>query len=280
MTRASSRAGIARGSNISAGDVSGALTGVVIRYVRQRVGNSGVKQLLDGAGDFRSIQTLENPTSWSSIDQTIALFDSAARILRDPDVALHLGEEVLGQFKGTQVADLLLATKSPGGLLRAAVASFGRLSPMTVVEVLETHDNRAVVLTSARRGFSRHVYMCDFEKGFLAEVPTFFGASRASVTETECQARGGRSCRYLVEWATDALATQIPIDKDDARPSEVERRLPTDAPGDEVPEYEPVEPRARGLRTRAPGIEDSDCRAARCLGKARSAGGEVVRTPR
>src|ERR1700691_4627343 len=135
MTRASSRARIGAGR-----DVSGVVTGVTIRYVRQRAGQTGVKRLLAGAGDTRAPHSLEDPTSWSSLDQVVALFDSAARILHDPEVARHLGAELLDQFQGTEIAGLLQRAKSPEGLLSAAMTSFGRLSIVAIVEVLEARD--------------------------------------------------------------------------------------------------------------------------------------------
>jgi uncharacterized protein (TIGR02265 family) len=232
MTRETSRARIAAGEH-----VSGAVSGVVVRYVRRRIGKTGVRRLLEDAGESRRPRTLEDPTSWSSIDQIIALFDSAAGLFHDPDVARHLGEEMLDQYRGTEIADLLGRTKSPADLLAAAVTAFGRLSPITVVEVLASEDGHAVVQTRTRRGFARHIYMCEFQKGFLTEVPTFFGGARASVTETECQARGGRSCVYRIAW-----------DHGDERPPtfEPEQRVePEEVPSPPVPR--PVD--ATGLET-------------------------------
>jgi diguanylate cyclase (GGDEF)-like protein len=226
MTRVSSRAAIGAGR-----DVSGAVTGVAIRYVRRRAGQTGVKRLLAWADDNRAPRSLEDPTSWSSLDQTVALFDSAARILHDPEVARHLGEALLDQFRGTEVEGLLQRTKSPEGLLRSAMASFGRLSPIAIVEVLEAHDGRAVVRTSARRGFTRHIYMCDLQKGFLTDVPTFFGSGRATVTETECQARGGPFCLYEVEWVPETESHELATGDTSSQQSSItQRRSTTDEP--------------------------------------------------
>lgn len=201
MIRESSRAGWGAG-----GHVSGALTSVVIRYVRLHAGHTGVERLVAGAGDSRRPRTLENPSSWSTLDQTIALFDSTARVLHDPEIARHLGQHGLGQYRGTEIADLLASTRSPVNLARSAVTSLGRLSPIVSHELLEASDGHAVVRARTQGGLERHIYMCDFEKGFLSEIPTFGNFGRATVTETECQARGGRFCLYLLEWATPRRA--------------------------------------------------------------------------
>ena len=70
MTRGSSRAGASAGRL-----VSGAVTGVIIRHVREHKGHAGVRRLLSGARERRGPAELEDPTQWSSTEQVVALFD-------------------------------------------------------------------------------------------------------------------------------------------------------------------------------------------------------------
>ncbi len=88
-------------------EVSGAMTSVIVRYVRRIAGDLGVSRMMQLAGDLREPYMIEDPTSWSSHDQAIALFTAATQVTGDADIGLHVGEEMLRQHDGTEVANLL-----------------------------------------------------------------------------------------------------------------------------------------------------------------------------
>jgi diguanylate cyclase (GGDEF)-like protein len=181
-------------------DISGALTNVIVRYVRARAGDDGVAEMLSMAHEARPVSALEDPTSWSSHDEAIALFDAAAEITGDPQVGLHVGEEMLRQHDGTEVANLLRSLGSPGELLRNVAAAAAKFSTVSTMEPLEVANAHAVVRAITRPGFLRYPQLCDFTKGLLSQVPVLFGLVPAVVTEPECQAKGGRFCLYSVAW--------------------------------------------------------------------------------
>lgn len=181
-------------------DISGAVTSVIVRYVRARVGDYGLAQTMGRAGDDRPVSLLEDPRSWSTHDQAIRLLAAAAEVIGDPDIGRHVGEEMLRQHDGTDVANLLRSLGSPGELLRNVTAAAAKFTTVSSLEPLEVGDAHAVVRAVTRPGFVRHVYLCEFTKGLLSQVPVLFGLVPAVVTETECQARGGRFCLYSVAW--------------------------------------------------------------------------------
>jgi len=181
-------------------DISGALTNVIVRYVRALAGDEGVGRMLDLAGEGRPVSALENPTSWSSHDEAIALFEAASEVTGDPQVGLHVGAEMLRQHDGTEVANLLRSLGSPGELLRNVTAAAAKFSTVSTMEPLEVGDAHAVVRAITRPGFLRYPQLCDFTKGLLSQVPVLFGLVPAVVAEPECQAKGGRFCLYSVAW--------------------------------------------------------------------------------
>jgi len=199
----------ANSNSSSRQDVSGALTSVVVRYVRNRAGAHGVEQMLLLAGEHRPVADLENPTSWSSHDELIALFDAAARVTGDGLVGRHVGEEMLRQHDGTEVANLLRSLGSPGELLRNVAAAAAKFSTVSTMEPLEVGDAHAVVRAITRPGFVRHAHLCEFTKGLLSQVPVLFGLVPAVVAESECQARGGRFCLYSVAWEARQWSTFV-----------------------------------------------------------------------
>jgi diguanylate cyclase (GGDEF)-like protein len=188
------------GLSIAPQDISGAVTSVIVRYVRARVGDFGVAQMLAASGEARPVHVLEDPRSWSTHDEAIALLAAAAQVTGDAEIARHVGEEMLRQHDGTDVANLLRSLGSPAELLRNVTAAAAKFTTVSSLEPLEVGDAHAVVQALARPGYMRHLYMCEFTKGLLAQVPVLFGLVPAVVTETECQARGGRFCLYSVAW--------------------------------------------------------------------------------
>jgi len=181
-------------------DVSGAVTSVIVRYVRQVSGDEGVIRMLQLAGDTRPAQVLEDPTSWSSYAEALRLFEGARAVTSDPAVAMHIGEEMLRQHQATEVGDLFRSLGSPGRLLANVARAAAKFSTSDQVEALEVGNAHAVVKAMARPGVRRSLYMCDFDKGLLSQIPVLFGLVPAVVTESECQARGGRFCLYSLSW--------------------------------------------------------------------------------
>jgi len=181
-------------------DISGAVTSVIMRYVRGHAGEAGVASMLAAAGERRPATVLEDPRSWSTHDETVILMGAASRVVGDADIGRHVGEEMLRQHDGTDVATLLRSLGSPSELLRNVTAAAAKFTTVSSLDPLEVGGAHAVVRAVTRPGFVRHPYLCDFTKGLLSQVPVLFGMVPALVTETECQARGGRFCLYSVAW--------------------------------------------------------------------------------
>ena len=181
-------------------DVSGAVTAALMRYVRGRVGDEGVRQMLAFAGERRSVDELQDVTGWSTHDEAVSLFGAATLVTGDNAVGLHIGEEMLLERDGSGVADRLRALGSPTALLENVTAAMAKFNTVSITEALEVGEAHAVVRAVTRPGFTRHVQLCDFTRGVLSQVPVLFGLVPALVTESECQARGGRFCLYSVAW--------------------------------------------------------------------------------
>ncbi len=181
-------------------DVSGAVTSVLVRHVRRRCGDEGVASVLSLAGEHRTAADLEDATSWSTHDEAVRLFHAAATVTADPVVGRKVGEEMLRQHDGTNVANLLRSLGSPGELLRNVAAALAKFFTVTTMEPLEVGDAHAVVRARTRAGFRREQCLCDLTRGLLSQVPALFGLVPAEVAESECQAAGGRFCLYSVAW--------------------------------------------------------------------------------
>ncbi len=180
--------------------VSGAVIQVLLALVRSEAGESGVAQTLALAGEQRSFPTLGDVTTWTPAPAALALFNAAVLVTGDSAVALHVGEEVLWTRDATDFAGRVLSLGSPEGVLHHVGALIGQFDATSEAVALEVADDHALIQVSPVDGEERHAHLCELTRGLLAELPTLFGLDPAMISERECAARGGRSCRYAVTW--------------------------------------------------------------------------------
>jgi len=182
------------------------MTAVIINLVRSDGGHAAVRKLLIEAGSQRSEDFLSNPENWISLDEAMELLAAGAKATSDPGFARRVGENVLLQHAGTQVATLLRSLGSPEAILKAVAASAAKFSTVTDMTCVEGGPGHAVVRAVAREGFTRRQRHCDWATGVISSVTTLFGEPRARVVETECQARGASQCLYEVFWDAEGAA--------------------------------------------------------------------------
>jgi len=180
--------------------VSGSTTGVIVGYVHRVRGVAAVEEMLRRAAEDRTPAELADTSSWSSYAQAIALFDAAAEVTGDPEVARRIGEELLRQHHGTEVAALLRSLGSPGEVLRNVAATAAKYSTVSSMEAVEVSDRHAIVTARNVDGVARHPHVCLYTQGVLSQAAPLFGMADAVVHELECQRRGDPCCRYRVDW--------------------------------------------------------------------------------
>lgn len=182
--------------------INGTTTGLILAYVRDRLGDAGVREVLDGAGEERSVEDLSDPTAWSSYDQAIALFEAAAAATGDPRVGRGIGEELLRRYRGTPVETVLRALGSPGEVLRNIASTTSKFAAVSTMEAVEITGSHGLVSARSLPGFVRHPIFCDYVAGQLSQVSVLFGMPPAAVTEEECQTQGDDRCLYRVVWSS------------------------------------------------------------------------------
>lgn len=176
------------------------MTSVLVRMVRTLKGETGVNDALAHAASKHNAAFLENPDNWISLDEAVALMKAGVHVTGDPQLARQVGEQAVRRHAGTQVATLLRSLGSPEAVLRGITTAAAKFSTVTEMEAIETGPSHAVVRSRAREGFTRHALMCDWAQGLLSQPCVLFGLPPARVEETECQARGGSECRYVISW--------------------------------------------------------------------------------
>ena len=185
--------------------VSGAMTGVVVGYVRKVGGDGAVQVLLAKAGEPRTAEVLEDERTWSSVDEARRLFEAAEVLTGDPDVARHIGAHVLDQHAGTAVAGILRSLGSAEELLKNVAITAAKHSAITSMEVIALGAGHATIAAVTRDGIARDPRFCLYTAGVLAQASAMFGHAPADVVETQCQAEGAGRCVYDVRWSDESI---------------------------------------------------------------------------
>jgi diguanylate cyclase (GGDEF)-like protein len=182
------------------GEVSGATTGLVVRYVHQTLGDPAVEQLLRLAGATRTAEELLDTTTWSSLEQWLRLLDAAVELTGDEDVGIRVGEQLLAQHAGTEVAALLRSLGSPGEVLRNVAITATKYTTISMMEAEEVGDAHAIISARSTNDQQRTRQSCNVTIGVLSQAPPLFGMAPACVEQLECEADGDGRCLYRVTW--------------------------------------------------------------------------------
>jgi diguanylate cyclase (GGDEF)-like protein len=193
--------------------ISGSTTAVIVRWVRNQLGDDAVQEMIDHAGEKRPPAQLEDVSEWSSYLQATALLEAALRVTGRPDAARRIGEEMLSQHRGTAVVDLLRSLGSPEALLASIAESGSKFSTVFMLTPQEVGPGHAEVVGSTPPGVPRHRLLCDFTVGILSIIPTVFDLAPAVVSQRECQARGGKRCVYVLSWNPERVPGLSGIDQ-------------------------------------------------------------------
>jgi diguanylate cyclase (GGDEF)-like protein len=182
-------------------DISGVVTGSIIRYIKHYGGEPALKLFLQKANvPDVAVGNLQDPTSWVSEQEAANLFKAAVEVTNDPQVGRQIGAYHLRIHEETGIGDLLASLGSPQKVLANISKVASKYTTFTEMDALEVGDAHAVIRVRARQGHGRHIQMCYFTHGLLSQSPVLFGLVPAVVTETQCQAKGSPFCLYSVAW--------------------------------------------------------------------------------
>jgi diguanylate cyclase (GGDEF)-like protein len=182
------------------------MTSVVVKLVRSIGGEEAVRATLLESGTEHDPPFLENTDNWISLDEAVALLEAGITVTGDPEFAQRVGADAVRRHSGTQVATLLRSLGSPEAVLNGITTTAAKFSTVSELQALEAVPGRAVVRAVARPGYTRSRTLCDWTTGLLSSPTMLFGLPPARVEEVECQARGGRECRYIVTWDEESAA--------------------------------------------------------------------------
>ncbi|HEY4927685.1 MAG TPA: EAL domain-containing protein [Acidimicrobiales bacterium] len=196
--------------------VSGTVVHALVSLIRSEAGEAGVAQALALASEERPFPILADADSWTPLVDAAALFTAGALVTGDGAIARHVGEDLLWNGNRGELATRLAALGSPEVAVRHIGALIEQFEGATEAVTLEAGPGHALIQVSPV-GSTRHAHLCELTRGLLSELPAVFDRERARVTEEECAARGGRFCRYSMDWEPATAAAPVDADVSDDR---------------------------------------------------------------
>jgi diguanylate cyclase (GGDEF)-like protein len=182
-------------------ETAGTTMCLTVRYVREKAGDDGVRQMLALAGEDRSAADLEDECRWSTHEQKIALWEAAARVLDDPVVSRHIGESALRHSVGASLRVLLRTLGSPRLVLSNIAKASPKFSTVATMDAVEIGRSSAVVTYELHEPHRPHFLDCQSNIGLISVIGPLFGMPPLAVAHPECQVDGAPRCRYEVRWS-------------------------------------------------------------------------------
>jgi diguanylate cyclase (GGDEF)-like protein len=181
-------------------ETAGVTTRLIVTYVRRHHGDEGVRRLLELAGESREVAVLEDERTWSSYDQKIRLFDAAAELAGDPQVALRMGESLLEQQIAGSLRLVVGALGSPQQVLRSVARAHAKFSTAATMRCLQTSASGGVVTYRLRDDLTPSLHDCRYTQGLLTQTTALFGLPPATIRHPSCQVDGADACVYELSW--------------------------------------------------------------------------------
>ncbi|MBV9871424.1 MAG: EAL domain-containing protein [Frankiaceae bacterium] len=174
---------------------------LIVEYVRRHLGDEAVERMLELAGETRSVKVLEDEAVWSSYDEKIRLFEAAAVLTGDDDIARKVGETVLESTVGGTVVVALGLLGSTASLLRMLPRACSKFSTAGEMHAESVSRTSARVRYRVKPGYELSHFDCDYSLGLLTQTPALFGLPPAEITHDVCQVRDGATeCVYDIRW--------------------------------------------------------------------------------
>ena len=196
--------------------VSGTVVNALVSLIRSEAGEAGVAQALALASEERSFPILADADTWTPLADAAALFTAGALVTGDGAIARHIGEDLLWNDNRGVLAARLAALGSPEAAVRHIGALIEQFEGAVEAVTLEAEPGHALVQVTPV-GDSRHAHLCELTRGLLSELPAVFDRERARITEHECAARGGRFCRYAMDWEPETTPGPVDAEVADGR---------------------------------------------------------------
>ena len=189
---------------------SGLTSRLILAYVEREGGRPAVGALLARVGLEDHEEQLRDENFWFDFATKIRLFEAAAQVLDDPDVALHIGAAALQLNVAPGMKLALRAFGTPRLVYANIVRASGKFTWAHTWDVLDKGTGEAQLRYTDVSGVGYHILDCQYNRGLLSCVPEMFGMAPAQIDHDHCALEGADACVYDISWESGA-GWKVPV---------------------------------------------------------------------
>ncbi len=181
-------------------ELSNTMAGVLLAHLRQVAGPRLVDEVLNRAGETRSLEEISDSANWSSFESIRDLFEAAVEVTGDPTVPRKAGADIFRHYSSDAVTSLMRSLGEPEAVLRLIADFAGKQTTLSAFECVDSGSTHAVIEVHRISAVPAQRIWCDYTAGVFSAVPDIFGLPFAGIEEVQCQTRGDGVCRFEVTW--------------------------------------------------------------------------------
>jgi diguanylate cyclase (GGDEF)-like protein len=154
---------------------------------------------------------LRDENSWFSFETKIKLWDAAAAVTGDANIAQHIGESALEFGIALGLKRALRALGTPDLVYRNVARANSKFNCTHQFEAVVSEPGHIRLAFHDVSGMGYHPYDCEYTIGLLKTVPQLFGFPPARVSHQFCGCRDADHCEYDVQWVAGISTGARPI---------------------------------------------------------------------
>ncbi len=177
----------------------------ILEYVRRHQPDRIDELLSSLPGQFAGLPRLDdylcNENNWVPSSLVVQLFENARRITGNPEVAFDIGfESITHRDLGYTQRLFVMLFSSPQRLLRQVNRLNAKLNNTKIIELISNKARTATLRWHWREGVKSSHDVCSYNRGIYSAIPTLWGYTPATVSESPCSFQGGPYCEVSINW--------------------------------------------------------------------------------
>jgi len=170
----------------------------LLEFYKLELGEDALVELVTDLGT--SLQVLQDPDRWFSVDLFQMLIDAMVRSTGDADISYRAGRAMAWASMMGPEKMLVRGFANPTVAYANINRVTGRLSKITGWEVQVHRRGRATATAIIADGVADSIEFCRNRTGVLEAIPEGFALPAARVHHPACSHRGDDACVYELHW--------------------------------------------------------------------------------
>jgi len=175
-------------------------THYLVAFLQTRLSPEQLDDVLEHAGETRTVDELSDDATWSSYAQMRRLLEAASYALGGSTALRQVGAALIVAVP--EFANMLHSLGSPAVLLETLSALSEHFSPIVRMSAQQAGATDWICEQRFDSEYEPFRQYCDFTCGLLGIVPNMFGLGHGEVVEEACARDGAPACRFRIRWSS------------------------------------------------------------------------------